>query len=258
MNISKPTDAKNLVRTGGTMYVKNDVSVKASSSTTASMVSRLFQIVVVLLLQAAVLFLSAGTINWIWAWIFVGISLLSEIINSAFLLKTSPETVAERGRPKEMKNWDKAVSACWSAAQYLLLPLTAGLDIRFAWTANLGHGWNAAGVFLYASGLGLFGWAMIANAYFSTVVRIQSDRGHTVCRTGPYQYVRHPGYLGTVLQSVGMALLLGSAWALIPAVAASSLMMIRTSLEDRVLQSELNGYKDYAQRTRYRMFPGIW
>jgi len=99
---------------------------------------------------------------------------------------------------------------------------------------------------------------MIANAYFSTAVRIQSDRGHTVCSTGPYRFVRHPGYVGYILQALGVPILLGSLWALIPGITAAVCMIMRTSLEDRMLQAELPGYQDYIQKVRYRLVPGIW
>lgn len=99
---------------------------------------------------------------------------------------------------------------------------------------------------------------MTANTYFSTAVRIQSDRGQTVCSTGPYRFVRHPGYVGFVLQSISVPFLLGSLWALIPGIVATVLMIIRTSLEDRTLQAELPGYQDYVHKVRYRLVPGIW
>jgi protein-S-isoprenylcysteine O-methyltransferase Ste14 len=99
---------------------------------------------------------------------------------------------------------------------------------------------------------------MIANAYFSTAVRIQLDRGHTVCRTGPYRFVRHPGYVGFILQSISVPFLLGSWWALIPGIAATVLMIMRTSLEDRTLRAELPGYQDYVWDVRYRLVLGIW
>jgi len=107
-------------------------------------------------------------------------------------------------------------------------------------------------------GLGLTSWAMIANAYFSTAVRIQSERGHTVCSRGPYRFVRHPGYVGFILQSLSAPFLLGSIWALIPGILAAVLMVIRTALEDRTLQAELPGYPEYVQNVRYRLVPGIW
>ena len=142
--------------------------------------------------------------------------------------------------------------------QFLMIPLVAALDMRFAWTLNIGVTWHVVGAVLFAAGLGLFGWAMITNAYFSTAVRIQSERGQTVCRTGPYTFVRHPGYTGTLLQSIGMPLLLGSWWALIPGLLAAGLMTARTTFEDRALQAELPGYVDFVQNVRYRLIPGIW
>jgi len=102
------------------------------------------------------------------------------------------------------------------------------------------------------------GWAMITNAFFSTAARIQSDRGQQVCRSGPYRYIRHPAYASIVIQSISMAVLLGSLWALIPAIAASVLIITRTALEDRMLLAELAGYKEYGQVVRYRLVPGLW
>jgi len=148
----------------------------------------------------------------------------------------------------------------WSLepAQFLVLTLVVGLDMRFGWTRELGAAWHVAGAVVFAVGLGLFGWAMITNAYFSTAVRIQVDRGQTVCRNGPYRFVRHPGYAGALLQSLGIPFLLGSLWALIPGITAAALMIIRTSLEDRMLQAELPGYRDFVQEVHYHLIPGIW
>jgi len=143
-------------------------------------------------------------------------------------------------------------------AGYVALPLVAGLDARFGWTHALGVTWHVAGAVALAVGFGLTVWAMRANAYFSTVVRIQSERGHTVCRHGPYRYVRHPGYVGYALQSLAIPFLLGSWWALLPAFAAIVAMVIRTALEDRMLQAELPGYREYAREVRCRLVPGIW
>ena len=99
---------------------------------------------------------------------------------------------------------------------------------------------------------------MTANAYFSKIVRIQDDRGHTVATGGPYRYVRHPGYTGTVLFELTTPFMLGSLWALIPGALAAILMIVRTALEDRTLQEELDGYKAYTEQTRYRLLPGVW
>ena len=224
----------------------------------AGIVKRFVQIAVVFAFQAAILFLAAGQLSWTWAWVFLGISLVSVLINGAILLHTSPETIAERGQAKETKDWDKIVAGLYSLSLFLLLPLVAGLDTRFGWTGELSNTWHIIGAAALAVGLGLAGWAMIANAYFSTAVRIQTDRGHTVCHTGPYRFVRHPGYVGFILPSLATPILLGSAWALFPGVAAASILIIRTSLEDRTLQLELPGYRDYAQEVRHRLVPRVW
>jgi protein-S-isoprenylcysteine O-methyltransferase Ste14 len=130
--------------------------------------------------------------------------------------------------------------------------------VRFGWARDISVAWHVAGAVVFAVGLELSAWAMIANAYFSTAVRIQSERGHTVCSTGPYRFVRHPGYVGFILQAISVPLLLGSLWALIPGITAAGCMIIGTSLEDRMLRAELPLYQDYVLKVRFRLVPGIW
>ena len=101
-------------------------------------------------------------------------------------------------------------------------------------------------------------WDTASNAYFSQIVRIQTDRGHKVATGGPYQYVRHPAYVGTILYELAVPVLLASWWALIPGGLNAILLVLRTALEDRTLQAELTGYADYARQVRYRLLPGIW
>jgi protein-S-isoprenylcysteine O-methyltransferase Ste14 len=96
------------------------------------------------------------------------------------------------------------------------------------------------GALIFGLGLGLFGWAMVSNAYFSTTVRIQDDRGHAVASAGPYRYVRHPGYDGWIVMSFATPLMLGSWWALIPGTLSALLMVVRTALEDKTLQAEFH------------------
>ncbi len=228
------------------------------SNLVAAAVTRMVTVFVVLALQGAILFAAAGRLDWTGAWIFLGINLAVILINGVFMLRNGLETIAERGRPKEFKNWDKMVGGLWGIMYYLAVPIVAGLDARFGWTRGLGPAWNIAGGVVFAAGMALFSWAMISNAYFSTAARIQSDRGQTVCRTGPYQFVRHPGYIGAILQSPGTSILLGSLWSLIPAAMAAACMIVRTALEDRMLQNELAGYKEYAKEVAYRLVPGIW
>jgi len=241
------------------MNTKSDIPpTENHPNVLAGILKRIGTVAIFFVLIAAILFLAAGRLNWIWAWVYLGICLVSALINASIMLRTRPETIAERGRPQETKDWDKVVGGLWAVAIYFALPLVAGVDVRFGWARELSVAWHVAGAVVLAVGLGLSAWAMIANAYFSTAVRIQSDRGHTVCRTGPYRFVRHPGYVGFILQSISVPFLLGSLWALIPGITATVLMIIRTSFEDRMLQAELPGYQDYVQEVRYRLVPGIW
>lgn len=216
------------------------------------------QVIGVFLFMAAMLFLSAGRLDWPWAWVFIGLNLAGILINSSILLRYNPETIAERGKGAGMKDWDKVISGLWAAAYYIALLLVAGLDARFAWTRPLGAGVQIAGGIGFALGFALFSWAMVANAYFAAVVRVQVERQHTVCTRGPYRFVRHPGYVGAILQTLAAPLLLGSLWALIPGVVAACLMATRTAFEDRYLHQELDGYRDYARQVRYRLLPGVW
>jgi len=241
------------------MNTKSDIPPTENHPTVvAGILKRSGTVAIFLVLIAVILFLAAGRLNWTWAWVYLGINLVSVLIVGTITIRTNPETVAERGELKMTKKWDKVVSVFYLLAMYIALPLVAGLDVRFGWARDLSIAWHVAGAVVLAAGLGLSAWAMIANAYFSTAVRIQSDRGHTVCSTGPYRFVRHPGYVGFILQALGVPILLGSLWALISGITAAVLMIIRTSLEDRMLQAELPGYQDYVQKVRYRLVPGIW
>jgi protein-S-isoprenylcysteine O-methyltransferase Ste14 len=133
----------------------------------------------------------------------------------------------------------------------------AGLDHRYNWSSEVPLWLVVIGFILISLGYAFATWALAENRFFSSVVRIQTDRGHTVCDSGPYRFVRHPGYAGNILALFGIVLALGSVWTLIPAAVASIIAVIRTVLEDRTLQEELPGYRDYARRVRYRLFPWI-
>ncbi len=224
----------------------------------AGVIARGIQILVMFLVMALELFLGAGTLGWVWAWVFLGIGLVSVSINAVFMLRTSPETVAERGKPKEVQAWDKWIGGGWLIGQYFLVPILCALDFRYGWTGEIALAWHLLGAVGYALSLGLVGWAMISNAYFSTAVRIQSDRGQQVCTKGPYRYVRHPGYVGFFFQALSVPLLLGSLWALLFAIPIAVLMVVRTSKEDNMLQEKLPGYKEYSKVVKYRLLPGIW
>jgi protein-S-isoprenylcysteine O-methyltransferase Ste14 len=138
------------------------------------------------------------------------------------------------------------------------LVIVAGLDHRFGWSPEFPLWLIVLGLILIALGYAFGVWAFVENRFFSSTVRIQTDRGHVVCDSGPYRIVRHPGYAGNILPLLGIVLALGSVWTLIPAAVALIIAVIRTTLEDQTLQEELPGYRDYARRVHYRLLPGIF
>jgi len=233
------------------------VSGEPDSAVESGVRRRIIQVTAMLAVLALVLFASAGTLSWLWAWIYLGLTLLG-IAATAVVMREHRETIAERSRAKGMKNWDKVVGGLWGICYFIAIPLVAGLDSRLGWTSQLAIAWHAAGIVLFAAGFVLTAWSMRENTYFSTIVRVQEERGHTVCNTGPYRFVRHPGYVGSILQSMAIPLVLGSLWALIPGAAAAALMVVRTALEDCTLRDELAGYEDYTTIRHYRLIPGIW
>jgi protein-S-isoprenylcysteine O-methyltransferase Ste14 len=215
----------------------------------------MLQVVITYLILAAILLVSSGRLNWIWAWAYLGVGLGILVINAVIL---PAELIAERGQPGgNVKRWDRVLTTL-AQVPTLGVQVVAGLDERFGWSPQSTPAIHLVGLAFFVLGQGLFSWAMASNKFFSTAVRIQMDRGHTVATSGPYRYVRHPGYTGFIVSFLGTALALGSLWAIIPAGLIACLLVVRTALEDRTLQDELPGYKEYAQRVRYRLLPGIW
>ncbi len=205
-----------------------------------------------------VAFAAAGRLDWPWAWVFL-ITYLASLALTLLLLGHDRELLAERGRAGEgVKGWDRFFSTV-PALGMLSILVISGLDAgRFGRSPPLPLLIHLAGWIVLALAYALTIWAMRSNTFFSRVVRIQTDRGHHVISGGPYAYVRHPGYVGMFALGIGMPLLLGSLWALVPGALQVVLMIVRTALEDRTLRAELPGYRDYAARVRYRLIPGIW
>jgi len=138
------------------------------------------------------------------------------------------------------------------------VPLVVGLDERFGWTPALSLPLKVSSLVIIIAGFAISSYALVENRFFSGVARIQTDRGHHVVSSGPYARVRHPGYAGGLLTYVATSLFLDSLWAYLPVVVLMVLLVIRTGLEDRTLQAELAGYRDYASRVRFRLLPGVW
>ena len=205
-----------------------------------------------------ILFISAGRIDYYQGWIYSAMSLLGLLMNYA-PSNVDTELLHERSKPpKDAKQWDKLILIL-SAFTTIIAYVIAGLDSgRYQWSPHLQWSICLLGIVLMFIGQLLFLIAKKTNRFFSSVVRIQNDRGHNVCETGPYRFVRHPGYLGMIISWIGFPFLLGSVWSIIPIVLAIVLLLVRTSLEDRTLIKELKGYNQYIQKTRYKLVPGIW
>jgi len=213
---------------------------------------------------ALILFPSAGRLDWVMGWALVGVYAAWVAAMVLILAPRCPELLIERAaRRGDFKTWDTVLMSfvgLTTIAKYIL----AGLDVRFGWTAQIlsgagiSPGLEVIALLITALGYALVTWAMAVNAFFSKIVRIQEDRGHTVATGGPYQVVRHPGYVGTIASEIATPIMLGSLWALIPGALAALLLVVRTALEDRDLLNELDGYKEYAQKVRYRLLPGVW
>jgi len=139
-----------------------------------------------------------------------------------------------------------------------LMPLIAGLDARFSWSPAFGLPVKLVSLTVILAGYVLASWALIENRYFSGVVRIQTDRGHRVVSSGPYRYIRHPGYTGALLTYLVTPLFLDALMAFAPAAVLVVLLVVRTYLEDRTLQEQLDGYREYAKRVPHRLLPRIW
>ncbi|MBE0410864.1 MAG: isoprenylcysteine carboxylmethyltransferase family protein [Anaerolineales bacterium] len=220
---------------------------------------RLFQVTLVTVMQGTLLFAAASQLDWLAAWVYLGLNFSSVVAISLVMLRHAPGLIAERSQVKaDAKVWDRLlVKAIYILGLGSML-LVAGLDQRYSWSPSLPVGIQLLGLLLVVAGICLLSWAMLTNRFFSTVVRIQRERQHVLVSAGPYSYVRHPGYGGLLLFALATPLLLGSLWAFIAGLFSAGLIVIRTLLEDKTLMAELEGYEGYALRVRHRLIPGVW
>jgi len=230
------------------------------SDTTSGVVRWLVQGGVLILILAASLFISSGSLGWAMAWVLVGLYAASTIVQALVLIPGNPELLAERTGIKldPTKKWDRPLAGIVSLWGPVATQIVAGLDVRFGWSPQIPFAFQVTAVAIAVLGMFLSIWAMASNKFFYGFVRIEKDRSHTVATGGPYRFVRHPGYAGGILFVLATPLILGSLWALIPAGLTVCIFVVRTALEDRTLNDELDGYKDYARRVRYRLLPGLW
>jgi protein-S-isoprenylcysteine O-methyltransferase Ste14 len=228
----------------------------ASEISTAQIASRIaFGFIVI----CAALFVPAGTMRWPEAWIYILTQFSFSTAMAVWLKKNDPELLRERLTlvKRSARDWDKVILGISTVIfiPYILLP---GFDaVRYGWSQvpSLLKIAAFAGMF---SALVVVFWIMRANTFLSRFAEIQKDRGHRVITEGPYRHIRHPMYAAIIILIISIPLLLGSLWSLIPGGMMIILIIIRTALEDRMLQAELDGYRSYADKVRYRLLPGLW
>ena len=217
--------------------------------------------VVVYLLVPLVLLVCGGDSGWWQAWVFSLLFVAAGLGGRLWAERRHPGLLADRQnieKFQDAKAWDKVLAPLMALSMSFPLVIVAGLDHRGGWSPVLAPWLIAPGFILVSLGYACGAWALAENRFFTSTVRIQTDRGHTVCDSGPYRMVRHPGYAGSILALPGIVLALGSVWTLVPAAVALIIAVIRTALEDRTLQQELPGYRAYAQRVPYRLVPGLY
>lgn len=218
-------------------------------------------LVVVYLFIPLLLLVCGGDFDWWQAWVYSLLIVVAGIGGRIGAERRHPGLLAERQNIETVKGakaWDRVLAPLMALSVGFPLVIVAGLDHRFSWSPVFPLWLSVLGFILIALGYAFAVWALVENRFFSSMVRIQMDRGHAVCDSGPYRIVRHPGYAGNILPLPGIVLALGSVWTLIPAAVALIITVVRTMLEDRTLQEELPGYRDYARRVRYRLIPWIY
>ncbi|HHY01044.1 MAG TPA: isoprenylcysteine carboxylmethyltransferase family protein [Methanothermobacter sp.] len=209
-----------------------------------------------IILIIVVVFISAGRLDYWQGWAYVGLNIVFLLL--AYLTLSS-DLIQERLEPeKGVEKWDRLLQKV-SIPVFLVILIISTLDGgRFHWHPQIPSYITIVGIFFYIIGQAIFLWAKNVNKFFSAVVRIQKDRGQTVCKEGPYRYIRHPGYLGSLIYLSVTPLVLGSFWGLILVIIPFILLLIRTNLEDDTLKKELDGYTEYAREVKYKILPGIW
>ena len=206
----------------------------------------------------ALVFLPVGRLDWKPGWLFVGILVIAFAVSALSLQRVNPAIYRARSRFQPgTEAWDRRLLLLMLPAMVSEIPLATLDSGRMSWSA-VPIVFITAGYLLLVAGIAVTAWAQAVNRFFEPGVRLQKERGQRVISTGPYAFVRHPGYVGALMMFAGIPLALGSWWALLPAAMAGSILILRTSWEDALLRAGLDGYDDYARRVRFRLLPGLW
>ena len=208
-------------------------------------------------IMAFILVLTSGTWTWINTWIYAALATLTSVLVHLFVIRVNPSLYNERGNPNEnTQKWDLILMRAISLFSFSSI-IIAGLDKRNSWS-SLGDGWIIpGGILIILSGV-LATWAMAENSYFSSVVRIQDDRGQIVISSGPYHYIRHPGYLSGIMFFLGTPMVLDSVFGFVSFVCITVGFGIRIIFEEKMLIAQLDGYREYSKMVKYRLIPKIW
>ena len=226
----------------------------------SNIVRAVVQMVIVVVVAPFIPMIISGKWDWWQAWAYALVSVLAFAVSRLVVNRVHPDLIEERARfmqAKDTKSWDKVLAPLLGIGSILIL-VVAGLDRFYGWSTAFSQSLNVVALIGILLGYGFSSWALVENRFFSGTVRIQTERGHHVITTGPYRLIRHPGYAGGLFGYVFIPLLLDSLWAFVPAILLGIVMIVRTALEDATLQKELPGYAEYAQKTRFRLIPGVW
>lgn len=216
------------------------------------------RIVVAWLAVSLLVFGGAGRLDWLMGWVFSALWIVPKLAWIWLILRRDPGLAAERvDDHANTQPWDRTILRIYGVFAFGSI-LVASLDQRWGWSGEVPAALVIAAVILYLAANLLVGWITHVNTFFSSVARIQTDRGQVVVDQGPYAIVRHPTYSLTVILWLTTPLILESWWGIVPGALAALMMILRTRLEDRMLRAELPGYAEYARRVRYRLLPGVW
>jgi protein-S-isoprenylcysteine O-methyltransferase Ste14 len=220
----------------------------------------IIQVLIFIVLVPFLPLLISGDWGWWEAWVYALICIGGFVISRVLAARRHPDLIKERAQfmqHADAKPWDKRLAPLVGLGG-ALIPLVAGLDARYGWSEAYSYELKAIALLAILAGYALGAYALIENAYFSGMVRIQVDRDHQVVSSGPYRWMRHPGYAGALITYLATPIFLDASWAFLPAIFLTIVLIVRTRLEDRTLQEELPGYRDYARQVRYRLLPGVW
>ncbi len=214
---------------------------------------------IALIIGLVILFISAGTLNWLRGWIYAGIVSIYWVISTVVMARVNPEMLNARGSvvKEGTKGFEKTWIVIYPTLTFVNLVVMGFDAVRFQWSSM--PLWLAIlGIIILIPACVIGAWAMIANKFFEWTARIQNDRQQYICTTGPYKIMRHPGYASLIVSILAYPFILGSWWGFVIGVILAIIIVIRTALEDSMLQNELQDYREYAKQVKYRLIPLVW